>query len=119
MEGFDAATAQDGHDVAGRHRRAGCRRRHADEHRRIPRATRMQSRRHLPGDAFALTEEALALQQVPRRIAAERKLRKRDALGAGRRQFHGTVDHPPGIAGDVSDRRVESGERNPHGRRSL
>jgi hypothetical protein len=79
----------------------------------------MQFRCHLLGDAFALTEEALALQQVPRRIAAERKLRERDALGSGRRQFHRAVDHPPGISGDVSDRRVESGKRNPHGMRSL
>ena len=119
MEGFDAATAHDGHDVAGGYRRTGCGHRHADEHRCIPRAARMQFLRHLPGDALAVTEEALALQQVPRRIAAERQLRERDALGAGRRQFHGAIDHPPGISGDVSDRRVESAKRNPHGTRSL
>ena len=119
VERFDAATTHDGHDVAGRYRRARCGHRHADEHRRISRATRMQFRRHLPGSALAVTEEALALQQVTRRIAAQRELRERDALGSGRRKFHGAVDHPPGISGDVSDHRVESGKRNPHGMRSL
>ena len=119
MERFDAASAHDGHDVAGGYRRAGCGHRHADEHRCIPGTTRVQFLRHLLGSALARTEEALALQQVPRRIAAEREFRERDALGSGRRQFHGAVDHPPGISGDVSDRRVESGKRNPHGMRSL
>jgi hypothetical protein len=79
----------------------------------------MQFRRHLLGSALAVTEESLALQQVTRRIAAERELRERDALGSGRCQFHGAGDHPPGISGDVSDRRVESAKRNPHGTRSL